>query len=262
MTSHLRIKWGSHLTSVRSALRKTSHILSALSRHVPNASAVPPISYYALDLEKSELERTLDELSKSDIGTEMKGKVSASGLCGTYDDGLKFIAEGGLEGRNALTSLDTAVAEKYSVARIGRDASPDSGSSRSRSEGTEATPPSTPGAHHPLHIMFLGSSLGNFTRGEDTAFLKALPLRPGSGDTLLIGLDHDNDSKKIELAYDDPKGVTRSFIMNGLLCAGRALGDEHLFEQDKWEYVGRYNEELRQCARDCSWLAGANFAAL
>lgn len=177
----------------------------------------------------------------------MKGKVSASGLCGTYDDGLKFIAEGGLEGRNALGKLDTALAERYPVSRVGRDASPDSGSSRSRSEGTEATPPSTPGGHQPMHIMFLGSSLGNFTRGEDAAFLKSLPLRAGSGDTLLLGLDHDNDPKKIERAYDDSTGVTREFIMNGLTCAGKALGNEHLFEQDKWEYVGQYNEELREC---------------
>ncbi|KAI0365693.1 DUF323 domain-containing protein [Pilatotrama ljubarskyi] len=227
------------------ALRKTSLILRALSRQVPSPSSTPPINYYALDLEKRELERTLMELSHTDVGAEMKGKVSASGLCGTYDDGLKFIAEGGLEGRNTIDKLLT-LAEKYSVERVGRDASPDSGSSRSRSEVTETTPPSTPGSHQPLHLLFLGSSLGNFTRGEDAAFLKSLPLRPGSGDTLLLGLDHDNDPKKIELAYNDPKGITRKFIMNGLVCAGRALGDENLFQQDKWEYVGRYNEELRR----------------
>ncbi|KAI0631951.1 DUF323 domain-containing protein [Trametes polyzona] len=228
------------------ALRKTSLILRALSRLVPEPSPAPPISYYALDLEKRELERTLDELNRSNIGAEMKGKVSTSGLCGTYDDGLKFIAEGSLEGRCAIGKLNTALAEKYPVSRVGRDASPDSGSSRSRSEGTEGTPPSTPGGHQPLHLLFLGSSLGNFTRGEDAAFLKSLPLRPGSGDTLLLGLDHDNDPKKIESAYNDSKGITREFIMNGLTCAGRALGNERLFEQDKWEYVGRYNAELRR----------------
>ena len=194
------------------------------------------------------------ELSNSNVGAEMRGKVSASGLCGTYDDGLKFIAEGGLEGRNVLSKLDTKVAEKYAVERVGRDPSPSSDSSRSHSDATEATPPSTPGSHQPLHILFLGSSLGNFTRGEDAEFLKSLPLRPGSGDTLLLGLDHDNDANKIELAYNDRKGITRNFIMNGLTCAGRALGDEDLFDESKWEYVGRYNEELRQCVHyiDCT----------
>ncbi|KAI0648157.1 hypothetical protein C8Q79DRAFT_556266 [Trametes meyenii] len=228
------------------ALRKTSLVLRALSRSVSKPSDTPPINYYALDLEQRELERTLIELNQSTIGAEMKGKVSANGLCGTYDDGLKFIAEGGLEGRSSLERLESKITETYTVQRLGRDASPDSGSSRSRSDGTEVTPPSTPGAHQPLHILFLGSSLGNFTRGEDAGFLKSLPLRPGSGDTLLLGLDHANEGSQIELAYNDPKGVTRNFIMNGLTCAGRALGDEHLFDEDKWEYVGRYNEELRR----------------
>ncbi|RPD62283.1 hypothetical protein L226DRAFT_532692 [Lentinus tigrinus ALCF2SS1-7] len=229
------------------ALRKTSLILRALSHQVPNPSPVPPISYYALDLEKRELERTLMELNKSDVGAGLTGKVTTSGLCGTYDDGLKFIREGGLEDRSSLSRIDTAFTSKYPVNRAPRDASPSSDtSSRSRTEGSDATPPSTPGAQQPLHILFLGSSLGNFTRGEDAAFLKSLPLRAGSGDTLLLGLDYGDNAQQIELAYNDTKGVTRAFIMNGLVCAGRALGDEHLFEQDKWEYVGRYNEELRR----------------
>ncbi len=188
------------------------------------------------------------ELNKTDVGSEIAGKVSTSGLCGTYDDGLKFIAEGGLESRNPsmLNRLDTAIESKYSVERVGRDASPSSdSSSRGHSESTEGTPPSTPGSHQPLHILFLGSSLGNFTRGEDAAFLKSLPLRPGSGDTLLLGLDHGNNAQQIELAYNDPEGITKNFIMNGLVSAGRAFGNEHMFDQSKWEYVGRYNEELR-----------------
>lgn len=234
------------MTPSHSALRKTSLILRALSHQVDKPSSTPPISYYALDLEKRELERTLMELNKSDVGTELKGKVSTSGLCGTYDDGLKFIREGGLENRNSLSRINTAFTSKYPVDRAPRNASPSSDtSSRGQTEGTDATPPSTPGAQQPLHILFLGSSLGNFTRGEDATFLQSLPLRTGSGDTLLLGLDHGDNAQQIELAYNDPKGVTRAFIMNGLVSAGRALGDQHLFDQDKWEYVGRYNAELR-----------------
>lgn len=109
------------------------------------------------------------------------------------------------------------------------------------------TAPSTPdSAQPPLHIMFLGSSLGNFTHGDGAAFLRSLPLRRGYGDTLLIGLDHDNDPTKIETAYDDPKGYTRKFIMNGLKAAGSTLGDENMFDEDKWDYVGKYNTEKRK----------------
>ena len=116
------------------------------------------------------------------------------------------------------------------------------------------TPPSSPGseaesctASPPLHIMFLGSSIGNFDRESATSFLRSLPLRPGSSDTLLLGLDHDNPKDKIELAYNDPKGVTKEFIMNGLKAAGRILGDEHAFgiETGRWDYVNFYNQSKR-----------------
>jgi uncharacterized SAM-dependent methyltransferase len=60
-----------------------------------------------------------------------------------------------------------------------------------------------------------------------------------------LGLDHDNETTKIETAYDDPKGYTRKFIMNGLKSAGIALGNEQMFDEDKWQYVGKYNEKER-----------------
>ncbi|KAI0683454.1 hypothetical protein BC835DRAFT_1423256 [Cytidiella melzeri] len=226
------------------ALRKTSHILRALSRIASDSSEKSTMTYYALDLEKRELDRTLNELATSELGAELKDKVATKGLCATYDDGLAFIQDGGLRGQASLEQVSTETREQYSVDRVGRSSSP---SSSFRSGDTEATPPSTPGSDNsPFHLLFLGSSLGNFTRGEDVTFLKSLPLQPGSGNTILLGLDHDNDGGKIELAYDDPKGVTRDFIMNGLKVAGRTLGNDDLFSEDKWEYVGKYNYELRR----------------
>lgn len=227
-----------------------------------------PVTYYALDLEKRELERTLGQLAMSDIGSTIKGKVDAKGMLGTslfiksiltninclftgtYDDGLGYIAAGGLKTDRVRTSLHTK--GRYELPQS-RDHSPDSSSSsnshsaETHSDETSYTAPSTPDSvDPPLHIMFLGSSLGNFNREEGTAFLRSLPLRPGHGDTLLIGLDHDNEAAKIELAYDDPKGHTRNFIMNGLKAAGSTLGDENMFDEDKWEYVGKYNKEERE----------------
>lgn len=201
----------------------------------------PPITYYALDLEKRELERTLSELATSDVGADIEGKVSTKGLCATYDDGLKFIKEGGLR-----QGLPTGGIQGYKIDNSCDDtSSPESSiiSSVESSRSREVTPASTPDTNHiPTHILFLGSSIGNFARGDDASFLRSLPLRPGSGDTLLLGLDHDNGRQKIELAYNDPNGHTRDFIMNGLTAAGRFMGDEHLFDPEKWEYVGRYNE--------------------
>ncbi|PSR70564.1 hypothetical protein PHLCEN_2v13603 [Hermanssonia centrifuga] len=225
------------------ALRKTSHILRALAQLIPNAMENPPITYFALDLEKRELERTLHELAKSDVGVEIQGKVATKGLCATYDDGLEFIKDGGLQCSSDAERISLRLSEHYKVESVSRDLSPSS----SVSGETETTPPSTPGSERPpFHLLFLGSSLGNFTRGEDVAFLKSLPLQPGSGNTLLIGLDHGHEREKIEAAYNDCNGITKEFIMNGLAAAGRALGDEHLFAQENWEYVNKYNEELRR----------------
>ncbi len=203
-----------------------------------------PITYYALDLERHELGRTLDELAASPIGPEMQGKVDARGLWGTFEGGLKFVAEGGLRGRNTAVAA-AACARSLSADSSGTQPSSPSSSERDTVETSFSTP-DMEALETPLHILFLGSSLGNFARGEDAAFLKSLPLRVGKGDTLLLGLDHGTDGPRIERAYDDRAGITRRFILNGLKVAGRSLGDESLFAPEKWEYVGRYNVDKRQ----------------
>ncbi|KAG2101110.1 uncharacterized protein F5147DRAFT_581772 [Suillus discolor] len=228
------------------ALRKTSHILHALTNLIPVVPPILPITYYALDLEERELKRTLMELHESAVGSMLVGKIKAQGMLGTYDDGLKFIEEGGLQQPRIADDALPLSLGFYKLDSTRRDFSlASTGSSFPDSSDTEITSPSTPGnIQTPLHLLFLGSSLGNFKRGEDAKFLRALPLEPGR-DTLLLGLDHDNGRKEIELAYNDPQGYTRDFILNGLKTAGRALGDESMFAEQNWEYVNTYNESKR-----------------
>ncbi|KAH9974228.1 histidine-specific methyltransferase [Russula compacta] len=212
------------------ALRKTSHILSAFSKTVPPQASHAPIIYYALDLERRELERTLDELAASPVGLEMHGKINTFGLWGTYEGGLKFIGEGGLRGREAVPTAAIRAQCDEATTKL-------------------SSPPSTQDRRileTPLHLLFLGSSLGNFSRGDDATFLRSLPLRVGKGDTLLIGLDHTMDAAKVQLAYNDPAGINRRFVLNGLKAAGRVLGDESLFAPDKWDHGGRFNAHERR----------------
>lgn len=230
------------LIALTRSLRKTSHILAALGHLTDEQTSAAPITYYALDLEQRELERTLGEIQNSPLGEQLRDRVKTKGMCGTYDDGLKYLSEGGLY--NLRTSELVDMTERATSPK--RSMSP--GSDRSSgSEGqstlvTDSTPPSSPGdSPAPLHIMFLGSSLGNFPRPDAVEFLRSLPLRPGFGDTLLLGLDHDNDPTSIEEAYNDSQGYTKDFIMNGLRAAGRALGNESLFEKQNWEYTNCYN---------------------
>lgn len=240
----------SNTTSPFSALRKTCLILSGLARLAGEENESPPVTYYALDLQQRELDRSLNEIANSDVGHQLTGKVATKGMWGTYDDGLKFLRDDGLETHKLSESL-VEPGQHLGSKSSNWESSPTTSGSDSPSVSADGTSsPITPleGNEAPLHILFLGSSLGNFTRSEATSFLRSLPLRPFHGDTLLLGLDHDNDKDLIELAYNDPKGYTKRFIFNGLRVAGRTLGDEDMFDETKWDYASRYNVVSLGCS--------------
>lgn len=194
------------------SLRKTIHLLQSLGK-IPGLSEQNQVRYYALDLDKSELLRTLTDL-RSALGSSeggqqkngqdwsiLDGKVSVNGLWATYDQGLDYIGQGKLD--------DTS-----------------DGNSRSRRV-----------------FMWLGSSIGNFERRDGAEFLKKLADQAmKAGDKLLIGIDRRNAAREVELAYNDPQGRTEAFIMNGLAHADRVLGGQGVIDPSKFEYHDRYNE--------------------
>ncbi|CDO77162.1 hypothetical protein BN946_scf184657.g37 [Trametes cinnabarina] len=216
-------------------MKKTALLLSAFSRRIPKVGDSPASSYFALDLDKRELIRTLGELGDSAIGHALHGKIALTGLWGTYDDGLRFITMGGLEASTETSESSRAHELTFDEHAI---AVPQS---KHPPQQMAADRPS----RRPLHMLFVGNSISNFTtRQEASAFLKSLPLRPRSDDTLLLGMDQNDDVGQIELAYDHPAGDSREFLMNALVNAGRILGDERLFSQDDWEYGAHFNTSL------------------
>ncbi len=218
-------------------MRKTGHILSSISRLVEGRHSSPPVTYYGLDLEHRELEHALGVVNKSDIGQRLVGKILLKGLWGTFDNAFKFIQDGGLDNPKLFQTLAAASDRlKYAV----EDASPISSDSSSTESESDLNSPDTD-ARPPLHFIFLGTSLGNLPKSEAVPFLRRLPLRPGSGDTLLLGIDRDNDKDLIEAAYNDSQGYTKRFILNALKAGCRALGNEKMYDENKWEYVNRYN---------------------
>ncbi|QRV86392.1 Histidine-specific methyltransferase, SAM-dependent [Ceratobasidium sp. AG-Ba] len=265
------------------ALRKTSLFLLALARAAKVAAPgrKPSVSYFALDLERAELVRTLHELSTS-IGSELADRVSFGGMWGTYDGGIAFVKRGGLE-ELEITQTVTSKLDGLDVER-GRsderapavrktqptptpsesDSTPSSGANglaapaapvatgsaaQTPTRSALPTPPSslpspspTESGANPIQLLFLGSSIGNFTPKEAAHFLRSLPLRAGSGDTLLLGLDQKNSPDLIRLAYDDPQGHTKAFALNGLEHASKVT--EGLIDTTKWSYVEKYNQEL------------------
>jgi L-histidine N-alpha-methyltransferase len=87
--------------------------------------------------------------------------------------------------------------------------------------------------------MFMGSNVGNYEPAEAVRLLSLLSgaLRPGDG--LLLGTDLKKDRETLELAYDDPIGVTAAFNRNVLGRIDRELGAD--FDPRDFGYVVRYD---------------------
>ncbi|CEH17507.1 hypothetical protein CBOM_03925 [Ceraceosorus bombacis] len=204
------------------SLRKTIHLIRAL-QGLPDAakvtnenkagtkqsSASPAVNYYALDLDRSELVRTLGELHDQERGasdtkdkhhfTIYDGAVALNGIWATYDQGLEYVGQGGLAPKQG------------------------------QKEGQRC-------------FLWLGSSCGNLDRRELADFLHASSekaLRPG--DSLLISIDRRNKPEDVAAAYHDANGTTEKFILEGLVHANRVLGKD-VFQNGAWRYHDRYNE--------------------
>ncbi|KAF6841865.1 duf323 domain protein [Colletotrichum musicola] len=158
-------------------LRKVRLLLQAFEDAGKN------VDYYALDLSREELERTLAQLP-------VFKHVRCHGLLGTYDDGREWLKKPSNLARNKC-------------------------------------------------ILSLGSSIGNFERYDAAGFLKHFSDVLTPSDTMLIGLDGCSDPAKVYHAYNDSKGVTHEFILNGLANANDILGEE-AFKLADWEVIGEY----------------------
>jgi L-histidine N-alpha-methyltransferase len=88
--------------------------------------------------------------------------------------------------------------------------------------------------------MLMGSNIGNYEPHEARELLRLLggALHPGDG--LLLGADLKKDRATLELAYDDPAGVTAAFDRNILARINRELGAD--FDPRTFAHVARYDE--------------------
>ena len=71
--------------------------------------------------------------------------------------------------------------------------------------------------------------------------LRAIAAAFKPGDALLLGTDLKKDAATLELAYNDPTGVTAAFNKNLLARINRELGGH--FDLDAFEHVARYDAE-------------------
>jgi L-histidine N-alpha-methyltransferase len=93
----------------------------------------------------------------------------------------------------------------------------------------------------PRLIAFLGGTIGNLYPDERAAFLSRIASLLDTGDHLLLGTDLVKDTTRLELAYDDPAGVTAEFNKNVLCVLNRELGGD--FDPDAFAHVARWDAE-------------------
>ena len=103
----------------------------------------------------------------------------------------------------------------------------------------ERTPTTTEAG--PRLIAFLGGTIGNLYPDERAAFLSRIAGLLDPTDHLLLGTDLVKDVDRLELAYDDPAGVTAEFNKNVLRVLNRELGGD--FDLATFEHVARFDEE-------------------
>ena len=96
----------------------------------------------------------------------------------------------------------------------------------------------------PMLVLLLGSNIGNFDPPAALGFLRAIRQALQPGDALLLGADLVKSERALQLAYDDPLGVTAAFNLNLLVRINRELGGE--FDLDAFRHVALWNPEHRR----------------
>ena len=239
------------------SLRKTSHLLRSLSviNRGKDYNGSAAINYFALDVDRDELQRTLEEIDKLNLDHSL----SLNGLCGTYDMCFDWmnnrISE---QSNNDNDNDDIEVNTSRKESTFSQVSSSPGDVVDTITNKNLPTPPSSPSPSDsnsnynddsPLSYWHLGSSIGNFGRDEAKLFLSTVKetLRPGI-DNILIGIDGRNDFNLIKRAYDDEYNITRDFIMNGLNHASALLSpfneNQHKLKIPDFEYVSHYDQTL------------------
>jgi L-histidine N-alpha-methyltransferase len=101
--------------------------------------------------------------------------------------------------------------------------------------------PDGAGARGPRLVAFLGSTIGNMSPAERSAFLRLVRSRLRPGDTFLLGTDLVKDPAVLVAAYDDSAGVTAEFNKNVLRVLNASLGAD--FDTDAFEHVAVWDAE-------------------
>ncbi len=90
-------------------------------------------------------------------------------------------------------------------------------------------------------VLYIGSSIGNFSPADALEVLRGVRAQLLPGDCLLLGTDMVKDADTLLAAYDDAAGVTARFNKNILVRINRELDAD--FNPKLFRHRARWNEE-------------------
>jgi L-histidine Nalpha-methyltransferase len=90
-------------------------------------------------------------------------------------------------------------------------------------------------------VLYIGSSIGNFSPVDAVEVLRGVRVQLSSGDCLLLGTDMVKDARMLHAAYDDAAGVTARFNMNVLTRINRELDAD--FDPRLFRHQARWNAQ-------------------
>jgi dimethylhistidine N-methyltransferase len=90
-------------------------------------------------------------------------------------------------------------------------------------------------------VLYIGSSIGNFSPEDAVEVLRGVRAQLSPGDCLLLGTDMVKDAQMLHVAYDDAAGVTARFNMNVLTRINREL--EGNFNLRLFRHQARWNAQ-------------------
>lgn len=96
----------------------------------------------------------------------------------------------------------------------------------------------------PRMLIFLGSTLGNFSPRESDRFFGQARRSLKIGDYFLLGVDRQKSASVLEAAYNDAQGITAAFNLNMLAHLNRRYGAN--FDLDSFTHRAIYNTSLHQ----------------
>jgi dimethylhistidine N-methyltransferase len=90
-------------------------------------------------------------------------------------------------------------------------------------------------------VLYIGSSIGNFSPADALEILRGVRAQLLPGDSLLLGTDMVKDVDTLLAAYDDAAGVTARFNKNVLVRINRELDAN--FNPKLFRHRARWNEQ-------------------